>query len=227
MQLIPSKNVASDEENDKALLLDFIDAATDGLSILTDVLNEMHDLAVDAFAPNLSSSALNTLGEDFADQVTLFDTVAQQASYRGFKLLDGEFSGLNFNTYDNGNGDDEDADRIRFTMNQSFRTAAMGLDDLSLTTTSLAEDALTAINNAAEIITREVNRLRQTGAAHFGDHFRRVADDVIHSQTKTLALNIDFNNGQTIPLRMATRQTAALSYLGGGSLSKASISFKV
>ncbi len=117
--------------------------AEGSLQEVSNNLNRMRELAVQAANGTLTTTDRATIDAEFQELVTEIDRVAGDASFNGLNLLDGSVATIDLQV-----GTDA-GDTITVTMVDST-AATLGIDALDVTTAANASTALAAIDTAID-----------------------------------------------------------------------------
>ncbi|KAF2955514.1 flagellin [Marinitoga sp. 38H-ov] len=165
-----------------------LNVADQGVASIQDTLSRMRELAVRASNDLLPDEAKNAIQEEFNQLKQGINDVVRDTQYNNQQLLNGEFSAqLPL---------DIEGNKLKVEIND-FRSDALNLENIDLTTQESAENALEILDNALE----EVNGTR----TQLGSYINRlgVAADNLLNQTENAAASENRISGADIAKTMA------------------------
>ena len=132
-----------------------VNTASDGVSEIAQVLDQMQELAQEASAGDLSSDERTTLNTAFQALSSVITDIANGTSFEGQSLLDGSF---NSQALQQANGDNNDSDNS-FSIADLRSSALFGSGNVDLLSASDAQAASQAVSTAQNTVSDQQTTL--------------------------------------------------------------------
>ena len=199
---IQGLNQASRNANDAVSMLQ---TAEGGLQAVTDSLQRMRELAVQAASDSIGSVERGYLDTEFQQLITEIDRIVDASSYNSVQLLDGSFSSKVFQV---GANNSSTNDRITISIADS-NTAALGTSQstYSLTGAALAgsiSDGDLTIKVGTNGTVTDIGAVSATGTTNFAANVKAAVEAANSAVTATVG-------GATLALGDFTGNTGGVS----------------
>jgi flagellin len=142
--LIQSAGQATRNTNDGISVVNTADSASQSVS---DLLKRVREIAVQASSATLSSADRTNLTNEMSGLITEVGRVAANTEFNSINLTDGSTGTLSVQVGLNGTSDD----RISITLGD-LQTSTLGVDSLSISTTTTAAAAISTIDTALDSV---------------------------------------------------------------------------
>lgn len=124
------------------------------LGEIHNMLGRMRELAVQAAADTVTSADRSSLNAEFASLRQEIDRIASAAQYNNIQLLDGSFTGQQFQIGANGTSDNQ----ITISINNTD-AASLGIDGSTITDLDSAVSALDELDTAIDLVSNQRSSL--------------------------------------------------------------------
>lgn len=200
-----------------------------GLKAIASELESLHTQADIATSTLLKDggSERNSLRREARQILANINTIAENLSFEGSSLLDGNLKEKTFLIDDKKIGSNTEINN--FTVHLSSVTSSdLGLQNINLNSKSEAEKSVIIIDTALATVNQYLSQT-MTDKNKIESAFSDIQKETLRQQeTRTLSYDLDFVTNNSFFKNIQIRNRPELPYLStGASISKATVSFKI
>lgn len=186
-----------------------LDVAEKNLVTILDKLTVMKQKATQAANDTYSTEERTFLGDQVNGYADDIDQIVDQTEFNGRKLIDGSYTGIQFQT---GAGT-EDSDTVEVDLAQAFSSAGLGIDALDLSDTANSQTAIDALDAAIGTVNTTINEIGVTQSSLTAREEILNNAIISNNAAKSRILDTDFAKTQSESLKLQILQQTNIAAL--------------
>jgi flagellin len=186
-----------------------LDIAEKNLVTIVEKLTVMKQKATQAANDTYGADERKFLGDQVQGYADDINNIVDQTEFNGTKLIDGSYTGVQFQT---GAGT-ADSDTVEVEIAQAFSAAGLGVDALDLTDTANSQSAIDSIDAAIGIVNTTINQIGVTQSSLTSREEILNNAIISNSAAKSRILDTDFAKTQSESLKLQILQQTNISAL--------------